>query len=100
MLLLVVSGEGSSSAPPAAEVSSVAAAGSPDDAASASAPASARSQRGNPPENRRGTPLPLGAGAGRLPVARGGTSLTTACSPGGLCSRLGAGGGAPAGFPP
>src|ERR1700687_5661176 len=68
-------------------------------APAASAPASARSQRGNPPENRRETLPPLGAVADRLPVERGVISSTAVCSSRVACSTLGTGGGATAGLP-
>src|SRR5260370_4732214 len=85
---------------PAAEACSAVSATSPEGAASASAPASARSQRGKPPENRRGTPLPLGAVAGRLPAARGGISVAVGWSSRGFFPPLGTGVRASAGFFP
>src|SRR5207244_551460 len=58
-----------------------------------------RSQRGNPPENRRGTLLPLGALAGRLPAARGVISSAVFCASRVSCSTLGTDAGATAGLP-
>jgi hypothetical protein len=81
---------------PAAETSSTEPAASSEGAASV--PASAKSQRGNPPENRRGTLPPLGAVAGTLLAARGAISSTPVRSSRISCSTLGAAAGATAGL--
>jgi len=76
ILLPADSSEGSATVLPVADASSAAPVASAEGAVSPSGPASARSQRGKPPEKRRGTLLPLGAVAGRLPAARGVISST------------------------